>query len=107
MSVTTQGYVPKDINLKGSENVKITNLSILNQSNEVSHPLVNNLKQLMIRCRGNGVTRYSFILGDTSLNYGTIPRGCTLNMADLTFASKTIYLQCNIAPCTIEIVELF
>ena len=106
MSVTTQGYVPKDITLNGASNIAITNINIITINTEVSHSLQSNLKLIIIRNRDKGVTKISFNSGESSTKYLTIQGGSVFTLDNITFASETIYLQSD-KLSIVEIVELY
>ena len=94
------------ITISAATTAKITNLAIGTPNSEVSHVLQDNLKQLIIRQREIGKIQYCFTSGQSGTTYMTIPRGCTEHLADLTFSSKTLYLQSD-KTGTIEIMELY
>lgn len=94
------------INFPLAEDVKITNLDILTINTEYSHSLTSDLKQLIIRNRIGATIQYSFVSGESSTNYSSIPSGCTLTLKDLKFSGKTVYIQSN-KLSVVEIIELF
>lgn len=93
--------------LAGAKNIKITNLSMPLALTEYSLVLQANLKEIMIRNRTDATLQYAFILGDSSLKYITIPKGCRETIAGLDLTGNTLYLQANKAGTVSEIRELF
>lgn len=95
------------VDIANSIDCKITNLSLTNKDTEYSHSLVDDLKQLRIRCRGAADLKYSFVSGESSTNYFSIYRGTCENLIDLDFTGKTLYIQATKDSMTIEIMELY
>jgi hypothetical protein len=95
------------INIAKSSNIKITNLTLTTMSVEQSHPLQNNLKQLIIRPRGAHNLQIAFIATESSTNFVSIYAGSNLKIDELDFNGKTIYLQSNKNSSTVEIIELY
>lgn len=82
----------------------IYNLSVPLANTEVSQALPTNFKKLLVRCRGNARTQFSFTSGQSGTNYITIPMGSSYSADGLMVASGTIYLQTSQASQTIEII---
>lgn len=88
----------------GATDVTITNLSV--GTTETSHSLQTGLRKLIIRSRDKAELYISFIVGGTATNFITLKKGCVLEMSDLEFDSKTLYIKADLSN-TVEIVETF
>ena len=106
MSVTTVTSSGTAQTVLGAQSVAITNYNIAIASTEYSHSLQSNLKQLIIKPRGDARLQVSFASGESGTKYVTIPKGAVLNMSDLTFSGKTLYMQAN-KTGIVEIMELY
>ena len=95
------------VTLTGASSEKITNLLLTLASTEYSLALTANLKQIIIRSRGNSTLQIAFTVNESGTNFITIPPGATLSFTDLNFNGKTLYLQSNKASDVAEIMELF
>lgn len=107
MSVGTSSFVPKDLTLLQSENVRITHLTLITANTEYSHSLQDGLKQLRIKCKSFANLQYAFVAGESATKYWTIPVGCTDNITDLKFISMMLYVQSNKNSVIVEIMELY
>lgn len=106
MPIGSQGFVPRDVTIQGSQNVNIINYPIIAANTEYSIALTSNLKDAIIRNRDITVTKISFINGQSGSTYFTIPKGCSLVMSDLDLTGKTIYFQA-VDISTLEIIEFY
>jgi hypothetical protein len=107
MPITQPTFSPSDVNISGATNSKITNLALAVAGTEYSLPLQTNLKQLMIKSRGNGVLKIAFTALDTSIKYITIYKGAVLTIDNLTFTGVTLYIQSSVNNDVAEILELY
>lgn len=106
MPIGQQGFPPRDITIKGSENPLITNINVTSTGTEFSHTFQDNLREFMIRHRSKGTIQFSFISGESNTNFFTIPAYANAILNGLDFESKTIYFQCS-AVGIVEILELY
>jgi hypothetical protein len=107
MSTSNQSVRGTSTPVGAATSTKITNLSLPTANTEVSHALSSNLKQLIIRNRGNQDLKMSFTATESGTKYITIAKWATLSLTSLSFASETLYLQCATASQTVEILELY
>ena len=105
MSVTTQGFAPKDITISGAKNQEITNLA-LNANIEGSIALQPNIKGIMVRNRNLVDTQLAFISGDTAVKYITLKGGAVLELTGIQFSSETLYAL-SASASTLEVLELY
>lgn len=103
-TVTSSGQ--QSITVSGAQNIKITNLNVTSADTEFSHALTTNLRQLMVRSRVGADIQYCFVTGETNTKYMTISKGSVLELIDLDFSSKTLYLQAD-KTGIVEIQELY
>lgn len=82
----------------------IYNVSVLLANTEVSQTLTNNTKSFLIRVRGASNLKLAFILGDSGINYITVPAGANYYADGLNF-SGTLYFQTTKASQIVEILE--
>jgi len=106
MPIGQPTFKPGSISISGAQSVEITNHSIATPNSETQHSLQTNLKQLIIRNRTFADLKLSFVQNESGTKYMSVPRGTTLSMDSLDFASKTLYLQSPKAS-TVEILELY
>lgn len=92
------------LNATGSN---ITNLSLPSANTEVTHVLSLNLKEIMIKARGNAKLQFTFTALESGTKFVTIPKGTAHILSDLDFAAETLYIQSSLAGETVEILELF
>lgn len=100
-------FTPGTTTLQGATEPKITHLSITNANTEYSHVLVNNLKQLRIRCEQMANLKYAFVQNESGTKGWSVYKGTCDNISDLSFTGKTLYIQSDKASVIIEIMELF
>lgn len=105
MTIASPTFKPSDVtvDIANSTDVSITNLSLPDINTEVSHTLNANLKQLTIRSRSLATIKIAFTISESATKYLTLKAGAVLELNDLDFSSKIIYLQSG----TITIVEIF
>jgi len=72
---------------------------------EFSQALNDNTKKLMIRVRGVAVLKFSFTSGQSGTLYVSIPPGANYCVDGLNISSQTLYMQCNKASQTVEVIE--
>jgi len=84
---------------------KIYNLSAPVADTEVSQVLSANVKQLLIKVRGNAKMQIAFVSTESGTKFMTVPNGSVLSLEDLKLSSTTLYLQTNKASQIIEILE--
>jgi len=107
MTISTQSYKPKDLNITGSVTSTITNKSLALANTEYVHVLQTGLKQLLIRCRETSTLKFSFVITESGTKYVTIPPGTTFSVSDLTFSGKTLYIRSTKASVIAEILEFY
>lgn len=103
MSVITGLARPK-ATVEASGSPTIYNVSSLLADTEYFQALTNNTKQFLVRVRGTSVLKLAFVVGESGINYITIPPGCTYEAVGLSF-SGTLYFQTTKAAQIIEIIE--
>lgn len=106
MPIGQQGFVPRDITILGAQNPKIINLNCPTSSTEYNINLTDDLKQIIIRARGNANIQISFTALESGTNFFTIPSRSNLSIDALSFSGKTLYLQVD-NPTVIEVLEFF
>jgi len=84
----------------------ISNLVMPLADTEYSHVLNDAVKQVLIRCRNSAKIQLSFEVGESDITYLTIPKGVTLNLENIKFHGKVIYVRSNVASIVLEILEL-
>lgn len=84
---------------------KITNLLVPNQNIEVEHVLVPNCRRFLLRARGNSRVQFSFVSGESSTNFVTIPLGGYHEVDNVEIPQSSIFLQLNKDGDTVEILE--
>ena len=89
-----------------AENPKITNLNVTSTGSQFSHTLVNALKQLMIKSRVGANIQFCWTAGETNTKYVTINKNTVLELQDLSFTGKVLYLQADKVGI-VEIHELY
>ena len=94
------------VKITSSSNIRTTNLSITVADTEQSHVLVGGVKALRVRNRDTALTRLSYVSGETTTNYVTIPMGCNYELANIDFSSLTLYVRAS-QVSTLEIEELY
>jgi hypothetical protein len=72
---------------------------------EFSQALTSGAKQLMIRCREGAKIQFSFVSGESSSKFITIPKNASYKVTGVDLQSYTLYMQANQASVTIEIEE--
>lgn len=107
MSTSNQSVRGLSTPVGAASSQKITNLSLPMANTEVSHTLSANLKQIIIKLRGIADLKFSFTATESGTKFITIPKGATLSLIELNFASETVYFQSPKASQTVEILELF
>lgn len=86
--------------------IKISTLTLTLANTEYSLALSQSCKGLEITARGNSKLKVSFVMGDTSLLYKTIPKHTSWEINSFNFIGKTLYIQGDLAGEIVEIVEL-
>ena len=104
MPISQQAFKPKDVNISGSQSVKITNLNI--GTSEVGHSLQNNIKQLLIRNRSMNITNFAFTSGESGTNYITLNAGCVFHVSNIDFVGKSLFVKSS-DTSILEIIEFF
>lgn len=82
----------------------IYNVSAPTANTEVSQALNANVKQIMIRVRGNARAKIAFVATESATNYFSLPAGATLTLDKLS-ASVTLYMQTDKNTQVIEVLE--
>ena len=105
-NVTQTQTTSATISVTGAGTPKITPLDITSTSSEFSHSLTNNLKQLMVRSRVGATLQYAWGAGETTTNYVTIEKKAVLELTNLNFVGKVLYLRADKVG-VVEIQELY
>lgn len=108
MPISSPVFKPSNVSVDiiNATNARTTNLALPAINTEVSHALIDNLKQIIIRNRLLVDLKFSFTSGESGTEYTTLKGGAVLTLSDLDFNSKTIYIQSGTIT-TIEILELY
>lgn len=87
---------------------QINNINLINANTEQSFNLQSGLRQLIIRVRTpvNAKIQIAFNSGESGTNYITIPAGTSLNLKDINFNSKVLYLQSDKSNTEVELLQL-
>ena len=107
MPISQPTFSPADVTVIGATQNKITNLVMTVSGTEYSHSLQSNVKQLIIRSRGNGALQLAFTATESGTKYLTIPKGCSLFLGEIEFASSSLFLQSTSNNDVAEILELY
>jgi hypothetical protein len=84
---------------------KVYNVSLPTANTEVGQALTDGTKQITVKNRTNGITKFTFVSGESATKYVTIPRGAVYKEENLNTSSATIYMQSPQASQTIEVLE--
>ena len=104
MSNATQGIRARIVQ---SRTPTIYNVSSPGTANtEFSQALSDNTKSLIIRSRDRAKIQLAFNSGESGTDFISIPKGASLELNNLDFISKTLYMQVDQASVTVEILEL-
>jgi len=76
----------------------------LTPATEFSQELGPNTKQFLVKVRGNATLQLAFFSGDSGTLYITLDKHTTFTQENLD-ASVTLYMQCDKALQTVEILE--
>ena len=95
-----------NVDIVNAETPLITNLSIGSTSTEFSHALQAGLKQIVVRSRVLATLQLAFVATESGTKYITLKPGTVLELNDLDFSSKTLYVQSDTIT-TVEILELY
>ncbi len=101
-NVTQTQATTASVTLVASTTPKVTNLNVTSAGNEFSHALTSGLRQLMVRSRVGANIQFCWTTGETNTKYMTISRNSVLELQDLSFTGKVLYLQAD----KIGIVEI-
>lgn len=109
MPISTPSFQPSDVVIVGSTSCLITNKTLLIDNTEYSHSLQTEVKQLIIKTQSSNMAKlqFSFVINESSTNFITIWPGSVFHVCDLSFTSKTLYIQSNKSSTIIEIVEFY
>jgi hypothetical protein len=80
----------------------IDNVSAPVANTEVSYVFPVDTKKILMRCRGAARIQFSFISGQSGVEFITIPAGVTYSEDMLFLPSATIYFQTNLPNQIIE-----
>jgi hypothetical protein len=86
---------------------KMANLSMPDKTQEYDYTLQDGVKQFIISSRNPATLNFAVAPTETSTNYRTIWKGCSLEITDVNFTGKTIYLKSDKDSTVVEILELF
>jgi hypothetical protein len=93
--------------IQPSSSVVIHNFTCTLANTEYSQVLTGtSVKKLTIRCRGIANMRLAYASGETTVEWFTIPKGCTYTEEDIDI-NGSIYFQTDKAAQVVEIVEWF
>ena len=107
MPISQPSFKPGQTTILGAATSLITNLPLILAETEYSHALQANLKQLLVKARGNATLKITFVATESGTKYFTISRGNTLTLDGLSFASETLYIRSTAAGEVAEILELY
>ena len=107
--VAQQGFIPSEVTVKmsASENIKISNPTCTLADTEYNLVLTDNLKQLIIKCRGAAALKIAFTENQSGTAFISIPKGCVFTLSDLNLIGKTLYFQASLAATQLEIAEFY
>lgn len=89
-----------------SKNPKVYNIVSPGTANtEFSQALDDTTKQFVIKCRGKGKLKIAFVSGETTTNFITIEKYASLSQMQLDTTGVVLYLSCDLASETIEILQ--
>ena len=91
----------------GAKTPKITNLVFPTSGTEENLSLQTGLRQLIIRSRGTAKLQFSFVSGESSTKFMTVPKNATFCMDALEFSGKILYIQADADGGIAEILELY
>lgn len=96
--------VPQSISISGATNPTTVNVPMLLAATEYSYILPTGTKQFLMKLQGPSPFQVSYVLGESSTNFLTVPWGCFYAESDLALnAPVTIYFQSSAASQTAEI----
>jgi hypothetical protein len=84
---------------------KVYNLTVATANVEFSQALTNGTRKLMIRTRGTGRIRFTFVSGESGTNFLTIPGAAVYSVDNIELQNKTLYMQCDQVGEVVEIEE--
>lgn len=82
----------------------ISNLSISLANTEYQFNFQLNTKKFIIRSRSPAKLQFAFVSGNSSINYFTIPIGCSFTEEGVQLQNKSLFVQSNNATI-LEILE--
>lgn len=86
---------------------KMANVSLPSKLIEYEYALQDGVRQIIISSRTPAIVKIATVLGETSTNYKTLWRGCSMEIADVKFTGKKLYFKSDKDSTVMEIVELF
>lgn len=86
-----------------SSSPTVFNVSVPLANTEMSQALGSNVKKILLRARGASRTQFSFVSGESNINFITIPAGASYHVDQLNF-SGTIYFQTSKGGEVVEIL---
>jgi hypothetical protein len=99
------GGAPLDIEIIGSSNPTIANVSIPLANTEVSYTLPANTKKFYIKLRdASAVLKLAYVMGDSGITYLTIPRSNWYGESELSVTGLTLYLQSSSPSQVAEVI---
>lgn len=93
-----------NVSISGSGTPLIARISMPLAATEYSYTFPDGTKQFLIKLVNAQSLQVTYVSGDSSTNYLTVPRTCFYAESDLDLTSKSIYFQCPVASQTVEIL---